>query len=170
VGVDRYRVCELYAAGPDGEGSGSGYRLGDRLVLTVRHVITPALDEVGGRLLVRPVGVTGWLPARVEWEDADADAALIGVEDEHWQAPAGESVLRWGELTGSDPVPCAAVGFPWASGPAGPDAGYRAPVRAPGPARPAQTGAAGPGRGLRIADGPAGWLAVGGDVRRRSDR
>ena len=115
MGVDRYRVCELYAAGPDGEGSGSGYRLGDRLVLTVRHVITPALDEVGGRLLVRPVGVTGWLPARVEWEDADADAALIGVEDEHWQAPAGESVLRWGELTGSDPVPCAAVGFPWAS-------------------------------------------------------
>ena len=24
-------------------------------------------------------------------------------------------MLRWGELTGSDPVPCAAVGFPWAS-------------------------------------------------------
>ena len=24
-------------------------------------------------------------------------------------------MLRWGELAGSDPVPCAAVGFPWAS-------------------------------------------------------
>ena len=43
MGVDRYRVCELYAAGPDAEGSGSGYRLGDRLVLTARHVIAPAL-------------------------------------------------------------------------------------------------------------------------------
>jgi hypothetical protein len=115
MGVDRYRVCELYAAGPDGGGSGSGYRLGDRLVLAARHVIAPAVAEVGGRLLVRPVGVTGWLPARVEWEDADADAALVLVEDEQWRAPAGESVLRWGELTGSDPVPCAAVGFPWAS-------------------------------------------------------
>ena len=115
MGVDRYRVCELYAAGPDGDGSGSGYRLGDRLVLTARHVIAPALAGAGSRVLIRPGGVPGWLPARVEWEDADADAALIVVEDEHWRAPAGESVLRWGELTGSDPVPYAAVGFPWAS-------------------------------------------------------
>ena len=67
MGVDRYRVCELYAAGPDAEGSGSGYRLGDRLVLTARHVIAPALAGPGGRVLVRPVGVPGWLPARVEW-------------------------------------------------------------------------------------------------------
>jgi len=115
MGVDRYRVCELYAAGPVEAGSGSGYRLGDRLVLTARHVITPALAGPEGQLLVRTVGVNGWLPARVEWQDADADAALIGIEDEHWQAPGRESVLRWGELAGSDPVPCAAVGFPWAS-------------------------------------------------------
>ena len=56
MGVDRYRVCELYAAGPDAEGSGSGYRLGDRLVLTARHVIAPALAGPGGQVLVRPVG------------------------------------------------------------------------------------------------------------------
>src|SRR5512142_1113663 len=115
MGVDRYRVCELYAAGPGAEGSGSGYRLGDRLVLTARHVIAPALAGPGGQVLVRPLGAPGWLPARVEWADADADAALIVIEDEGWRAPAGESVLRWGELAGSDPVPCAAVGFPWAS-------------------------------------------------------
>ena len=115
MGVDRYRVCELWAAGPDGKGSGSGYRLGDRLVLTARHVIAPAVAGPGGRLRVRPVGGAEWLPARVEWDNAVADAALIVVEDEGWRAPAGESVLRWGELAGSDPVPCAAVGFPWAS-------------------------------------------------------
>jgi tetratricopeptide (TPR) repeat protein len=117
VGVDRYRVCELYAQSPDGEnfGSGSGYRLSDRLVLTARHVIAPALAGTGGHLLVRPVGVPRWLPAQVEWQDADADAALAVIEDQAWRAPAGESVLRWGELAGSDPVPCAAVGFPWAS-------------------------------------------------------
>ena len=115
MGVDRYRVCELWAAGPDGKGSGSGYRLGDWLVLTARHVIAPAVAGPDGKLRVRPVGVTEWLPARVEWENAEADAALIVIEDERWRAPAGESVLRWGELAGSDPVPCAAVGFPWAS-------------------------------------------------------
>ena len=83
-------------------------------MLTARHVIAPA-GRAGGRVLVRPLGVPEWLPARVEWEDADADAALVVVEGEGWRAPAGESVLRWGELAGSDPVPCAAVGFPWAS-------------------------------------------------------
>ena len=116
MGVDRYRVCELWAAGPDGKGSGSGYRLGDRLVLTARHVIAPALAGPGGKLRVRPADVTGWLPARVEWEDADADAALIVVGGARaGGAPGGESVLRWGELAGSDPVQCAALGFPWAS-------------------------------------------------------
>ena len=115
MGVDRYRVCELYAARRGAAGSGSGYRLGERLVLTTRHVITPALAGPGGQLLVRPVGVTRWLSARVEWEDADADAALISIKDERWQAPDQESVLRWGELAGGDPVWCAAVGFPWAS-------------------------------------------------------
>ena len=115
MGVDRYRVCELYAEGPDAEGSGSGYRLASRLVLTARHVIASALAGPGGRVLVRALGVPEWLPARVEWADADADVALAVIEDEGWRAPAGESVLRWGELAGSDPVPCAAVGFPWAS-------------------------------------------------------
>jgi len=46
VGVDRFRVCELYAAGPDVEGSGSGYRL----VLTARHVIAPALADADGQV------------------------------------------------------------------------------------------------------------------------
>ena len=114
-GVDRYRVCEIYAAGPDGEGSASGYRIGDRLVLTTRHTIAPAMAGTSGRVLVRPVGVAGWLPAQVEWADADADVALAVIEDEGWQASAGESVLRWGKLTRNDPVQCAAVGFPWAS-------------------------------------------------------
>jgi hypothetical protein len=115
MGVDRYRVCELYAEGQDAAGSGSGYRLGGRLVLTARHVIAPAVAGAPGRVLIRPVGAAGWLAARVEWEDAGADAALAVIEDEGWRAPGGESVLRWGELAGSDPVPCAAVGFPWAS-------------------------------------------------------
>ena len=152
MGVDRYRVCELYAAGPDGEGSGSGYRLGDRLVLTARHVIAPALAGAGGRVAVRPAGVTGWLPARVEWQDTDA--ALIGVEDEGWRAPAGESVLRWGKLTGNDPVPCAAVGFPWAS--ARPDR-MRDTAHLQRAAGPAGAAAAGPPRcgcGLCVAAGP----------------
>ena len=85
MGVDQYRVCELCAAGPDGEGSGSGYRLGNRLVLTARHVIAPALagPDSGVLVLVRPVGVAGWLPARVEWEDAETDAVFPATQDVH---------------------------------------------------------------------------------------
>jgi len=45
VAVDRYLICELYAASPDVEGSGSGFRLGDRLVLTARHVIASAVAQ-----------------------------------------------------------------------------------------------------------------------------
>jgi len=92
MGVDPSRVCDLYAAAPGAERSGSAYRLGDRLVLTARHVIALALAGPGGRVLVRPVGVAEWLPARVEWEDAGADAALAVIEDEDWRAPPGESV------------------------------------------------------------------------------
>ena len=66
-------------------------------------------------MLIRPAGTGGWLRGRVEWHDPGTDAALLAIEDQGWQLPPGESVLRWGELTGSDPVPCAAVGFPWAS-------------------------------------------------------
>ena len=73
---------------------GTGWVTG--CVLTARHVIAPAAARPGGRVLVRPVRVLGWLPARVEWENADADAALVVIEEEGWRAPGGESVLRWG--------------------------------------------------------------------------
>ena len=139
-------------------------------MLTARHVIAPAVAGSGGQLLVRPVGVPGWLPALVEWQDADADAALAVIEDEAWRAPAEESVLRWGELAGNDPVPRAAVGFPWAS--VRPDR-MRDTAHVYGQLAPLgqlRQGLAGPGRGLGIAVGPGGRLAVGGDVRRGGDR
>ena len=78
MGVDRYRVCELYAAGQDAAGSGSGYRLGDRLVVTAWHVIAPAVARAGGQVLVRPVGVREWLPAGVEWQN-DAPMPRQGI-------------------------------------------------------------------------------------------
>ena len=169
MGVDRYRVCELYAAGADAGGSGSGCWLGDRLVLTARHVIAPALAGPGGRVLVRPLGVAGWLPARVEWEDADADAALVGVKEEGWRPSARETVLRLGELAGSDPVPCAAVGFPWAS--VRPD---RARDTAHVYGQLAPLGQLKAGRldsmWRRRRRRRGGRLAVGGDVRRGGDR
>jgi hypothetical protein len=40
-------------------------RISDRLVLTARHVVAPVLAGPRGQLLVRPVGVMDWLPARV---------------------------------------------------------------------------------------------------------
>jgi S1-C subfamily serine protease len=96
MGVDRNRVCELYSTGPDDESSGSGYRIGDRLVLTARHVIAPAVAAGGGQILVRAVGGGQWLSAAVEWHDADSDAALISVEDDSLRSSVVDSVLRSG--------------------------------------------------------------------------
>jgi hypothetical protein len=86
MGVDRYRVCGLYAAGPDIERSGSGYPLGDHLADRPPRDRSGAGRD-GSRLLVRPPGVPGWLPARVESQDVGGDAALVAVEDEGWLAP-----------------------------------------------------------------------------------
>ena len=139
MGVDQYRVCELWAAGPDRKGSGSGYRLGGRLVLTARHVIAPALAGPGGKLLARPVGGVEWLPARVEWHDVDADAALIGSRVSTGGRQAGSRCCAWGNW----PVRSGTVRggrVPVGVGAAGPDAGHRARVRAAGPARAAAAG------------------------------
>ncbi|QZZ25278.1 trypsin-like peptidase domain-containing protein [Streptomyces sp. ST1015] len=85
--MDEARVVEIW--NPAGGRTGSGYLLGDDLVLTSCHVLdgTPA----GGAVEVRQLdalGRTRWLPADVVWlpspTDADADAALLRVTDDRW--------------------------------------------------------------------------------------
>ncbi|MEX3106236.1 trypsin-like peptidase domain-containing protein [Streptomyces sp. ST1020] len=115
--MDEARVVEIW--NPAGGRTGSGYLLGDDLVLTSCHVLdgTPA----GGAVEVRQLdalGRTRWLPADVVWlpspTDADADAALLRVTDDRWHPPPGPPV-RFGRVVGRDRVPCLGLGFPGAA-------------------------------------------------------
>ncbi|MFE3799664.1 S1 family peptidase, partial [Nocardia tengchongensis] len=112
MAVDMARVTQVFASGQAGTRVGSGYVVGDRLVLTAAHVCTEAGLAVGGRAEVCLLG-SGWVTAAVIWLSADADVALIQVDDSEAWPDADTSVLRWGDLVGADPVAAAAIGFPW---------------------------------------------------------
>ncbi|WP_416974151.1 hypothetical protein [Streptomyces sp. 4F14] len=119
--MDEARVVEVW--NPAGRKSGSGYLLGDGLVLTSCHVLdgTPR----GGTVEVRQLDVRGrtqWLPADVVWlpdqagpaPRAEADGALLRVTDARWALPPGPPV-RFGRVLGPAPVACVGLGFPYAA-------------------------------------------------------
>jgi hypothetical protein len=91
---------------------GSGYLIADGLVLTAAHVLERASGEAPQEGQPAEVAFTegAWRPATVAWADTTRDVALLGCPG----LQAGSDV-RWGRLTGSDPVDWGAVGFPAAS-------------------------------------------------------
>ena len=112
MAVDRARVAMVFAGGPVGERVGSGYAVGERLVLTAAHVLSGV--AVGDRAEVSLLGSRSWVAGTVVWLDPVLDAALVRVDAAAPWPETGMSVLRWGTLAGADPVLAAAVGFPWA--------------------------------------------------------
>ncbi|WP_330340524.1 hypothetical protein [Streptomyces sp. NBC_00557] len=116
--MDEARVVEIW--NPAGRHTGSGYVLGDDLVLTSCHVLEGT--QAGGRVEVRQLdrlGRTEWLPADVVWLPrqadaelpAEADGALVRITAPQWRPPPGPPV-RYGRVTGRDRVPCLGLGFP----------------------------------------------------------
>ncbi len=138
---------------------------GDRSGLWLRNaaaglcVLAAAAAVVSFTAQYRMAETARHLPAVAALEAAIPDAAALvfaclGIA----LAVHGRRALRARALN------LASVGAP-----AGPDAGYRARVRAAGSARAAAAGPAGLRCGVGVAVGPGRWLAVGGDVRRRGD-
>ena len=83
---------------------GSGYLIGNGLVLTARHVVADASD----RCVVRTLEDKHWVAATVVWESADSDAALLRITD---SVAGGVTPVRLGRLVGDVRVPCTAIGF-----------------------------------------------------------
>ncbi len=108
------RVALLRVARSTGRmGLGSGYLLGERLLLTAAHVV-----EDGMLTLTSPIDVvfpaTGTARAgRPVWSGraVGLDVALVVLDT---GVPAGmRHQVRWGRLTGSQPgIPASAIGFP----------------------------------------------------------
>jgi TPR repeat protein len=115
------RLVEVWA--PPGL-SGAGVLVGQRSVLTARHVVERCAAEAAkGRLqarVVRPNEAPGeWVPMLLSWSDPDWDLALLSVD------PDDSGVGRWLTPQSRDPVivalspqavgDCEAVGFPQAA-------------------------------------------------------
>jgi tetratricopeptide (TPR) repeat protein len=101
------RVVEVDGSGSGGR-YGSGYAVGDDLVLTAGHL---AGEGVG--YPVRILGEGAWHDASLIWRDQRAmgDAALLRVGSAPWAGEPDRAALRWGRLA-DDGVPCRAWGFP----------------------------------------------------------
>jgi tetratricopeptide (TPR) repeat protein len=126
MGFDRHRVMEVFAKPVNGPPRvGSGYRITETAVLTAAHVVmglpvrsrtaVAAEDRGASRCEVRPLGEVAWMRGSVLWRDESADVALVGLAGGVLLPPPGSPVPHWGVVDGTEPVGCAAVGFPWAS-------------------------------------------------------
>ncbi|WP_344820585.1 S1 family peptidase, partial [Actinoplanes cyaneus] len=104
----RHRVVEVFGAA-----YGSGYAIGDQLVLTARHLLSPAGDRPQ-RVQVRVAGEPDFRGATVVWARRGAgDAALLAVDDAPWAGTPDSGAVRWGRILEFDAaVPVRARGFP----------------------------------------------------------
>ncbi|MEV7129212.1 trypsin-like serine protease [Streptomyces sp. NPDC093260] len=116
--MDQARVMEIW--NPVLGKSGSGYLIGDDVVLTAHHVVDGV--RMCGSVEVRqldPAGRTDWTAAELVWlpEAAasqvlpDADGALLRITGPGWQPPVTPPV-RFGRIVGKNRVPCLGLGFP----------------------------------------------------------
>ncbi|MCW2912114.1 MAG: hypothetical protein JWN52_182 [Actinomycetia bacterium] len=92
-----------------GQGTGTGYLIADRLVLTAGHLVGGPPD---GICVVRFLDEDQWWDCRVLWRGEESgDAALLEITDPGWKRPAPAEPTRWGTLMGSGPVDCTVTGF-----------------------------------------------------------
>jgi hypothetical protein len=128
------RLVEIWSERSDGEGCcGSGWVLGDRGVLTARHVVAgTAILQVRRADAQSPAA---WVDAAVRWQHPTLDVAIVAITphgDQRWERPAGPSPPLAG--VGTRAVVVNAIGFPDAA--VRPD-GLRSAELAPGRLLPA---------------------------------
>lgn len=104
-------VVEVIAALGNGKlRGGSGYLIGDGLVLTARHVLGG--DNARGECQVRPYRSSVWASADVVWAGSGVDdGVLLAIRDGN---DPHVSRTEFGRLAGAERVACEAIGFPWA--------------------------------------------------------
>src|SRR5215472_3068109 len=101
------RVVDIYAKSAQTGRYGSGYAVGDDLVLTAAHVVPDAASY-----LVRTLDYDQF-DAEVVWSGSPGrlDAALLRVDGAPWRNDADRDALRWGKVA-ENGVKCWALGFP----------------------------------------------------------
>jgi Trypsin-like peptidase domain/Tetratricopeptide repeat len=113
--VDRRRLADIRAGTADEQRSGgTGYVVGQRLVLTCRHVVADRSGRPWPRLEVwlgHPSNDLRRVAAEVVWVHPDnaRDAALLRIKGGPF---TGGSLVRWGWFAGPDPLPYTGLGYP----------------------------------------------------------
>lgn len=102
MGIERARVVEVHAQGSATARVGSGYLIGDRLVLTAGWRASTQ---------VRPASTAVWCSASPVWSAPSGDVAILEI-DEAADVPAPPGALRWGQVAGRRPLAVTAMGFP----------------------------------------------------------
>lgn len=112
MGIERARVVEVYAPSSVSRRVGSGYVVGDRLVLTAGGLV-----GTDGPTRIRPAGTATWLGSAVVWAAPSGTAAVVEIED-----PAALMLpperMPFGRITGRRPLAVTAMGVPSSSAPA----------------------------------------------------
>jgi hypothetical protein len=130
------RLVEVWAADAGGTGRcGSGWVIGDRGIVTARHVVEPALDQADGTCQVRLATATAtddWIDATVLRSHASLDLTLLKVLDPFPAAVQAVPLLV--ARLGDQVLDAEAVGFPDAT--TRPD-GMRSPEQPSGRLMPA---------------------------------
>jgi len=103
MGIERARVVEVHAPSSVGGAVGSGYVVGDRLVLTAGGVTGRS-----GLTHIRPAGTAAWIPAVVVW--ATAGVAVLEIDDPSLLMLPADRVA-FGRIMGARPLAVTAMGF-----------------------------------------------------------
>jgi tetratricopeptide (TPR) repeat protein len=107
------RLVEVWAADRSGRGrSGSGWVVGQRGVLTARHVLEPSAEVVQVRR-ADAEAAEAWADAALRWRHPVLDVALLEVvpgEGQRWDPPRDPSPRLAG--VGTRAISCEAVAFP----------------------------------------------------------
>jgi hypothetical protein len=110
MALDPKRVAMIWAALEKGGRVGSGYFVNDHLVLTAGFIVRESDgDKIIRETKVRQLGSKEWITARLVWASTDGNMALLehdALNIESSDAP------EFGEITGTNPIRCTAVGFP----------------------------------------------------------
>jgi tetratricopeptide (TPR) repeat protein len=121
MGLSLDQVAEVLAWLPAGAGKkyGTGYLVGDRLVLTCGHALTGErgmrAETVRVRFRFSATGPARWFETEQVWvRNDDLDGALLLIkEDQGWTPPSLAVRTRWGRLvTSRAQMTCTGAGFP----------------------------------------------------------
>ena len=108
--IDQKRVVEVLVTGSHKSKFGTGYVLCNGCVLIAKHALTQNIETIKCRLIEHhSLGKDGWAIAKIIWDSAEFDLAVLHVQSEQFQ---NFRLLTVKKIDLNYRVSCRAYGFP----------------------------------------------------------